>query len=84
MAVTILPYNHTTAKVLTLDIDASATYFYLELLSNSANFVSTHITKDNVEVAVVTADRGFHVLPEVEVEALIAAAVADAQADAAL
>jgi 20S proteasome subunit alpha 5 len=41
------------------------------------------ITKDNVEIAVVSPARGFHVLPEDEIERLIAAAAAAAADEAA-
>lgn len=51
MAVTITPYNHTAAKLLTLDIDANAANFKVELLSSSATFTATHTTKSSVDSA---------------------------------
>lgn len=49
MAVTITPYNHTAAKLQTLDIDANAANFKVELLNDSASFTGSHTAKSSVD-----------------------------------
>ena len=46
MAITITGYNHTAAKLMTLDLDAEAANFYLMLVDGTTAFDATHTTLD--------------------------------------